>query len=312
MMLSRVAERLYWFARYVERTENTARLLLVRHHMVLDLPAKVQPGWNHLIEVLGANEEFRHVPGKASEKNVVSFVFGNRDHSGSIYSSLRKARENLRTTREVMPTEVWERINSLYLSVARRGNQDLPRSMRHRVLNDIIQRCQQITGMLAGTMIHEDAYQFIRIGRNLERADMGSRIIDVGSAYLLGSDEENQPFRGTLWVGVLKSLSAYQMYRMTVRRNVNAEDVLAFLLLSPTFPRALAHSLEVVESSIQKLPCHDNPLAVISEVHKELQQADLERLQGAALHAFIDEVQLRIDRVHEAIYHSWFAPELAV
>ena len=310
-MLSRVAERLYWYARYIERTENTARLLLVRHNLMLDLPGQVQPGWNLLIDVMGASEAFRGIPGKATEKSVISFIFGNRDNPGSILSSIAHARENIRTTREVMPSEVWERTNSLYLSVARRGRQELPRSMRHKVLNDIIQRCQQITGMLAGTMSHEAGYQFIRIGRNLERSDMSTRIIDVGSAQLLGADEEAMPFQSALWIDVLKSLSAYQMYRQIVRRRVNADDVLHFLFHSRTFPRAVIHTLGEIASSIELLPNNKKALAAIRKVNKTLETVDIDQLRGADLHDFIDQLQIQLDQIHNIIYTSWFAPELA-
>ena len=310
-MLSRVAERLYWFARYVERTENTARLLLVQHHLVLDLPARVQPPWSLLIDVLGADDAFKQVPGRATEKGVVSFAFGNHDNPGSIISSLRYARENMRTTREVMPKEGWERINSLYLSVAQRRKQGLSRSLRHRVLNDIIQRCQQVNGMLSGCMTHEAGYNFTVIGRNLERADMTTRIIDVGSARLSGADEENLPYRGALWVGVLKSLSAYQMYLQTVQGKVNSSDVLAFLLMSRTFPRALAHALQEITSSIGTLPHNDQPLQATEEAGELLHGADTGQLHGASLHQFIDDMQLRLEQVHDTIYTTWFAPELA-
>jgi uncharacterized alpha-E superfamily protein len=310
-MLSRVAERLYWYARYIERTENTARLLLVRHNLMLDLPGQVQPGWNLLIDVMGASEAFRGIPGKATEKNVISFIFGNRDNPGSILSSIAHARENIRTTREVMPSEVWERTNSLYLSVVRRGRQELPRSMRHKVLNDIIQRCQQITGMLAGSMSHEAGYQFIRIGRNLERSDMSTRIIDVGSARLLGADEEAMPFQSALWIDVLKSLSAYQMYRQIVRRRVNADDVLHFLFDSRTFPRAVIHTLGEIASSIELLPNNKKAIAAIRKVNKTLETVDIDQLRGEDLHDFIDQLQIQFDQIHNIIYKSWFAPELA-
>jgi uncharacterized alpha-E superfamily protein len=206
---------------------------------------------------------------------------------------------------------VWERINSLYLSVAQRRKQGLPRSLRHRVLNDIIQRCQQINGMLSGCMTHEYGYNFMVVGRNLERADMTTRIIDVGSARLLGADEENLPYRGTLWVGVLKSLSAYQMYMQSVKRNVNAADALSFLLLHRGFPRAMAHTLQEIAVSVGTLPRNDQALAVVGETVRLLENADTERLHGTALHEFIDELQLRLVRVHDTICTSWFAPELA-
>jgi uncharacterized alpha-E superfamily protein len=278
---------------------------------MLDLPGQVQPGWNLLIDVMGASEAFRGIPGKATEKNVISFIFGNRDNPGSILSSIAHARENIRTTREVMPSEVWERTNSLYLSVVRRGRQELPRSMRHKVLNDIIQRCQQITGMLAGSMSHEAGYQFIRIGRNLERSDMSTRIIDVGSARLLGADEEAMPFQSALWIDVLKSLSAYQMYRQIVRRRVNADDVLHFLFDSRTFPRAVIHTLGEIASSIELLPNNKKAIAAIRKVNKTLETVDIDQLRGEDLHDFIDQLQIQFDQIHNIIYKSWFAPELA-
>jgi uncharacterized alpha-E superfamily protein len=308
-MLSTVAERLYWMARYIERTENIARLMLVQNHLVLDLPRHIRPGWDLMIEVLGTGELFAALPGKPTEKNIIAFLFGSRDNSSSVLSSLAAARENVRTTREVLPTETWERINSLYLSVAQRGARGLPGNIRHKVLNDIVQRCQQITGMLAGSMNNDDAYQFIRIGRNLERADMSTRIIDTASARLMGDSDEIQPYRNVLWVSVLKSLSAYQMYRLSVRRNVNPEDVLHFLLDSTVFPRALAHTLNEIDTSIGLLPRNREPLGAIATVKHALSRAEPEKLRNDALHVFIDEIQLMLEGIHSAINQTWFDPE---
>jgi len=308
-MLSCVAERLYWFARYVERSENTARLLLVRHNLILDLPVSVQPSWDLLIDVMGVRESFEAAQVKPIEKNIVSFVFGDRDNPSSIVSSLAAARENMRISREVMPGETWERINSLYLSVARRGKKDLPRNSRHKVLNDIIQRCQQITGMLAGCMNHEDAYQFIRIGRNLERGDMSTRIIDVATAQLLGADEEILLYRNVLWVSVLQSLSAYQMYRLNVRRNVQPGDVLEFLLRNVIFPRSVGHTLQEIESSIAALPLNTLPSKVTRSVIRKLKSTNVPTLRGEELHHFIDEIQLRLGKIHDAIVKTWFHPD---
>ena len=308
-MLSRVAERVYWLGRFLERTENTARLLLVRHNAVLDLPKEVQPGWDMLLQVLGAEETFSKVSGAATEKNIISFVFGERDNPSSIISSLAGARENMRTTREILPSETWERVNSLYLSVARRSNKDLPHGVRHSVLNNIVQSCQQVTGLLAGSMNQDAAYQFVRLGRNLERADMSTRIIDAASAGLMGNVDETSPFRNVLWISVLQSLSAYQMYRLNVRRNVNRKDVLAFLFQSTVFPRAVAHSLLQIENSMKLLPDHKSALAVAANLRKQLKETDFNTLEGPALHDYIDALQLQLVDVHNAIGVSWFAHE---
>jgi len=305
-MLSRVAERVYWLARYLERVENSARLILVRHQSVLDLPREVQPDWDLLLKALGAEKDFAALPGSATEKNIISFVFGERENPSSIISSLSSARENMRTTREILPSETWERVNSLYLSVARRSNKDLPRAQRHGVLNNIIQCCQQITGMLAGTMNQDSAYQFMRMGRLLERADMSTRIIDVGSEGLIGENGEESPYRNVLWISVLQSLSAHQMYRLNVQRNVSSADVLEFLLQNTVFPRSVAHTLEQLEGSVKQLPHHRPALNAVRRVQRKLKNADCSELAGEDLHDFIDRMQGRFGDIHQALATSWF------
>lgn len=307
-MLARTAERVYWLGRFLERTENTARLILVRHQAILDLPKEVQPSWDLLLHVLGADEGFAALPGVANEKNIISYVFGERENPSSIISSLTNARENMRTSREILPSETWERINSLYLSVARRSTKDLPRGVRHSVLNNIVQSCQQITGMLAGTMNQDAAYQFVRLGRNLERADMSTRIIDAASAGLMGKAEDISPYRNVLWISVLQSLSAYQMYRLNVQRNVSPEDVLEFLFQSEVFPRAVAHCLGELKNSMEQLPDHKPALKVIGRVRGNLAGMDSSSLAGVALHDFIDELQVELEAIHVAISSTWFAP----
>jgi uncharacterized alpha-E superfamily protein len=215
----------------------------------------------------------------------------------------------MRTTREILPSETWERVNSLYLSVARRSHKDLPRGMRHSVLNNIVQSCQQVTGMLSGSMNHDAVYQFVRLGRNLERADMSTRIIDAASAGLMGNIHETSPFRNVLWISVLQSLSAYQMYRLSVGRSVTPEDVLSFLFQSTTFPRAIAHTLQEMESSMKSLPDNENALRVVKALRRQLKDTDCSALAGPALHDFIDDLQLQLLEVHRVIGVSWFAHE---
>lgn len=305
-MLSRVAERVYWLARYLERTENTARLILVRHHSILDMPTSEQPAWGLLLEVLGTREHFDARPGAPTEKNIISYVFGERENSSSILSCLAAARENMRTTREILPSETWELVNSLYLSVARRSNKDLPRGSRYKVLNGIVLSCQQITGMLAGSMNQDAAYQFLRIGRNLERADMTTRIIDAGAAELGGEDDEVSPWQNVLWISVLQSLSAYQMYRLHVQRNVQPEEVLSFLLQGKIFPRSVAHSLQVIDDCAGDLPLNKDTLKVIASAQRKLKRVNNANLKGPALHQFIDQMQLKFGDIHSSIASTWF------
>lgn len=312
-MLSRVAERIYWLARYLERTEDTARLILVRHQSSLDLPRAVQPGWELLLEVLSAKEHFSALPGAANEENIIRYVFCESANASSLLSSITAARENMRTTREILPSETWEQVNSLYLSVAQRRKRGLPRDSRHTVLNNIIRSCQQITGMFSGTMSHDAAYQFLRMGRMLERADMISRIIDVGTADLMAGDEARLPYQNVLWISVLQSLSAYQMYRLSVRSNVNPTDVVEFLLHDRDFPRALVHSLLELEASMQLLPDNDSALKVVRKLLRRLKSgrgSEFDSMPiGVELHDLLDELQLELQSIHAAIQATWFSPD---
>ena len=175
-------------------------------------------------------------------------------------------------------------------------------------LSQIVQRCQGITGLLAGTMSHDAAYQFVRIGRNLERFDMTSRIIDVGSATLLARGAELERLEGRLWTYLLRALSAHQMYRQYVRRQIRPEIVLGFLLQDTHFPRAMAHTLGEIESCITLLPRHEETLQSISELSQQVLASDVGKLYPQGLHAFLDRLQLELGGLHQKIVHTWFAP----
>lgn len=284
--------------------------MLVRHQLILDLPTEIQPQWQVLIDMLGVTELFEKTQRASTEKNVTAFIFSDRDNPGSIVSSISSARENMRTTREILPSETWESVNAMYLSVKERAGKDLPRSKRHKVLNEIIKSCQHISGLLAGTMNHDEAYQFILMGRKLERSDMSSRIVDVGTASLAGEKSETIPYQNVLWISILRSLSAYQMYRLNVRRKVEPESVLHFLIKSTVFPRAVAHNLLELEACVKKLSNHSRPLAEIERLLGKLDRMHTQDFQSKSLHVFIDELQKTLAHIHSSIELAWFRPEL--
>ena len=184
----------------------------------------------------------------------------HRDGS-SILSTLLKVRENARTTREIIPSEAFEQINNLYHYTKDNAAAGVSRGPRNRLLEKVIESCQQINGLLTGSLSHNHVHRFLRIGRCLERADMTTRIVEVGSFNLLpnlskvsGADNDAlKPYQDTLWMSVLKSLSAYQMYRQHVQDRVNGKDVVKFLLQDEQFPRALSYCLIRVENSLSEL-----------------------------------------------------------
>lgn len=310
-MLSRVAERVYWLGRYVERAENTARLVYVYWHLMLDVPVHVQPGWATLVDIVGSQASFAQRGVPADERHVVRFLLADRANPGSVLSSLGMARENARTTREILPLEAWEHVNDVYLSARERAPTGVGRRGRQPFLQSVIAACQSFTGIITGCMSHDDAYNFIRIGRDLERADMTTRLLDVGAGALElrpPADEDDDPYASVLWMSVLRSLSAYQVYRQHVRDRVNAEDVVAYLLQDDRFPRAVAYCLGDLEARLRQLPRHEEAVRAVAQSKRRVQDAHIAPLLDHGLHEFIDELQLGFANVHERVAATWFLP----
>ncbi|AWL13177.1 hypothetical protein HMF8227_02726 [Saliniradius amylolyticus] len=306
-MLSRVANNLFWMARYLERAENTARVVNVNSHLLLDLPKTVKLGWEPIIDILSAPDHFYQFYDQADERSVVKYMVTDNRNPGSIMQSLTMARENARTIREVMPRESWEQINDLYLSAKEHCQSVLTHRHRYESLIRIIRGNQTITGMLSGTMTHDEGYAFLSLGRNLERADMTTRIIDVRSANLLQEVSHSaSAFENIQWMGVLKSLSAYQMYRREMRIRITRADVLRFLLLEPRFPRSLNHSLEQIELLLQTLPAHEESVESVASLQSRLLDAKPQALKQTKLHEFIDDMQLGLGEVGGHIQASYF------
>ena len=184
-MLSRVANKIYWMARYLERAENTARIINVNTHLLLDLPKRVRLGWEPIIDITSKRDYFYSLYEEADEHSVVRFMVTDMRNPDSMLSTLNMARENTRTIRDIIPREVWEQVNTLYLNAKTNARSVTTQRHRYDYLRSIIAGVQTVSGMLAGTMTHDEGYDFLRMGRNLERADMTTRIIDVRSASLV-------------------------------------------------------------------------------------------------------------------------------
>ncbi|MFC0266501.1 alpha-E domain-containing protein [Kushneria aurantia] len=309
-MLSRVAENLYWMARYVERAEDTARLVSVNANLLLDMPSRAALSWSTLIDITGNGEQFDSLYERRSEANVVEFLCVSPQNGGSILSSLAAARENLRTTRDVVPREIWEEINLCYLELGEQSRKSFGTRQRDDFLKRVVRACQHLTGLIEGTLSYSEARTFMSLGRYLERADMTTRIIDVRSENLLPrSPGELIPFEHLQWMSVLKSLTAYQMYRQEVRLRVRGPDVLHFVLQSRTLPRSVLCSLEEASLELQHLPHHDRPLAMATLVRAEVAEADVQKLAHSPdeLHQLIDDFQIGFNNLHEAIASTWFA-----
>jgi len=308
-LLSRVAENVYWLARYLERAENSARLINVNSNLLLDLPPEYRPGWLALIDITGSRELFDKRERRLEERDIVNFLIADLDNPGSILASIRSARENARTLRDVLPNEVWEHLNELFMEIKEELPAALGKRTRFPFLRRIIRAMQTLTGELEGTMSRNDAFTIMTLGRNLERADMTSRIIDVRSAQPLSADAPGfGPFETIQWLNLLKSLSGEQMYRLSERTRVSRTAVLEFVLRDRYFPRACLFCLKEAEHSLLELPRSAGVLGVLEGTCGFLANAALAQLDQPGLHEFIDRLQLHINAVHQGVAQTYFPP----
>lgn len=307
-MLSRVASNLYWFGRYIQRAENIARLINVRANLLFDLPREVETGWGPILEILGAEENFRARYADSNELNSVRFLILDTENPGSIASSLQSAREIMRTVRDSLPSEAWEKLNDLHLYIQEKGEKSLSRNKRGELLARVTDGVLLLHGTLSNNMSHDEGFQLLRIGTNLEQADMTTRIIDVRSSSLIRTraSEDLAPFQNIQWMSVLRSLTGYQMYRRHVRVRVTGPNVLRFLLQDREFPRSVTFCLNMIASTLPHLPEHRRIARTLDRTRGLTHDANLDQLVESGLHELMDEIQIGLAQVHEALDEAFF------
>lgn len=310
--LSSTAQRAYWLGRYLERASNTARLVMVNANLLMDLPVRVPHGWLPLIEILAVEDEFQAAYGEVSddpaqsERSVARFLLREARNPGSILNSLNFARENARALRGTLPKAAFEYINDAHLFAKEALAEPLSRTRRNNGLTYIVQRMQQIDGFLSSTMLHDTAWQFIRLGNFIERADMTTRIIDLPTLDSSGPEAGLEAYADNQWRSVLDSLDAVQAFTVTMQSPINQEDVLEFLFKSPEMPRSLLRTVTSARNCLRAIPRNTVPLAQANQMRRQLQRARVRTLSGPRLHKYVDSRQKQISSLHQKIAETYF------
>jgi uncharacterized alpha-E superfamily protein len=312
-MLSRVADSIYWMSRYIERAENVARFIDVNLHLMLDVPVGAAEQWEPLVQTTGDVKMFEERYGKPTKENVVAFLTFDPDNPNSIVSCLRVARENARTVREIISSEMWEQANKFYLMVREAANDDRVTEEPHAFFTEIKMASHLFVGITDVTMSHGEGWHFGRVGRLLERADKTSRILDVKYFILLPSvTDVGSPFDDIQWAAVLKSASAFEMYRKRFGR-LTPDRVADFLILDREFPRAMHYCVVKAEESLHAisgaaLGTFQNVAEQrLGRVRSELGYAQIQEIISGGLHEFLDAFQAKLNRVGDAIHETFFA-----
>ncbi|MDB6024785.1 MAG: hypothetical protein JWM68_1008 [Verrucomicrobiales bacterium] len=311
-MLSRVAESIYWMSRYVERAENVARFIGVNLTLMLDSSDREQQWWP-LVNTTGDHKDFEKRYKFATEENVLHFLTFDRDNPNSIISCLRSARENARSVREIISSEMWLQLNTFYLKVNDAATTGKGMESPHDFYTDVKLSSHLFTGITDATMTHGEGWHFCRLGRKLERADKTSRILDVKYFILLRSVADvGTPLDDTQWAAVLRSASAFEMYRKRHGR-ISPNGIVQFLLLDSEFPRAIRFCLSAANDSLHAISgtpldkASNNVETLLSGLCSNLASAGVDEIVKSGLHEHLDNLQDQMNLVGTGIFETFFA-----
>lgn len=314
-MLSRVANSLYWMNRYLERAENTARLIESKLHMLLDLPSMRQDpnAWKPLVDITGDEQYFADNIGSYKRDDVIFFHTFDRNYPHSIIACLTAARENARSVREIIPSEMWENINNLYLAINESAARLKASKNPHKFYFDIKMACHLILGIAYSTMSHGEAWYFSQLGRLLERADKTSRILDVKYFIILPRiDYVGSSLDSVQWAALLKSISSLEMYRKRFNL-ISSRNIVDFLIFDREFPRSILYCIRHAERAyfnINGTPfgVYDNDLArQFGKLMGKLNYSYVDEVMAIGLHQFLDEIQSDLNNVSDGIHDNFFA-----
>ena len=316
-MLSRVADSIYWLSRYIERAENVARSIDVNLQLMLDLPVGAAQQWRPIVDTTGDSTAFAERYGIATQQNVTHFLTFDADNTNSVVSCLRTARENARSVREVISSEMWEQVNQFYLMINSAAATAGSLADPHEFFAAVKTASQLFAAVADATMTHNEGWHFCRLGRELERADKTSRLVDVKYFLLLPAVADiGTTVDDIQWAAVLRSASAFEMYRKRHGR-LSPERVVDFLLLDAEFPRAIRFCLMTARESVHAISgttagMFRNPAErLLGELCSELAYAQVEDIIAAGLHEYLDGLQTKMNDVSDGISDTFFAARVA-
>ncbi|WP_437228028.1 alpha-E domain-containing protein [Planctomicrobium sp. SH661] len=312
-MLSRVAETIYWMGRYVERAENLARFIEVSLNLILDQPDAADRQWEPLVFATGDHAIFKEKYGQPTAENVVHFLVFDREYQSSVISSLVMARENARTVREAISSEAWEQLNAFYHYVRDAAKTPSDQLELGDFFIELKQHSHLFNGTLDSTMSHNKGWHFANLGRLLERADKTSRILDVKYFTLLPTVQDvGTTIDDLQWSAVLRSVSAFEMYRKRYH-GITVHRVVEFLTLDDSFPRAIRFCIDRADDSLhQIIGSPSGSYRNIAEqrlgrLKAELAYTDVDTIINQGMHEFIDSLQTKLNQIGDAIYETFFA-----
>jgi uncharacterized alpha-E superfamily protein len=344
-MLSRTADHLFWMARYMERAENTARMLDVNYQMSL-LPQSVEAaenGWRGLLSISELSGDFARRYGEITPRAVMDYMVRVAGNGSSIRSCLMAARENARAVRGTLTTEVWETQNQTWLEFQRMVGDGAFQNSPGESFEWVKFRSHLSRGVTVGTMLQDEAFHFLRIGSFLERADNTARLLDVkfhsvehdafagapgsrngsqsqsqsqGEGDSEGEGDNPHPagkdieFDFYHWSAVLRSVSAFEVYRKVYRNVIRPERVAELLILRPDMPRSLAACMHELVANLKRVANEQSKetLRLAGRLDADLQYGRIDEILATGLHAYLTQFLERVNALGAGISRDFLVP----
>ena len=323
-MLSRTADHLFWMARYMERAENTARMLDVNYQASLmpQSAAEAEKGWKGLLSISELTGDFAERHGAVSPDSVMRYMVSDEDNGSSIRNCLRAARENARAVRGTLTTEVWETQNQTWIEFQRMvANESFLRDPSN-LFEWVKFRSHLSRGVTVGTMLQDEAFHFLRIGSFLERADNTARLLDV-KFHAVESEYHGFSNGGAAardievdfyhWSGILRSVSGFEVYRKAYRNVIRPEKVAELLILRADMPRSLAACMHEVVANLKMVANEQSTetLRRAGRLRADLQYGRIDEILATGLHAYLTQFLERVGTLGLGISRDFLVPVTA-
>ena len=319
-MLSRTADHLFWMSRYTERAENTARMLSVSYEtsMLPMRPGGAVGAWQGVLSISELIPAYQARYRDITRENVLFFMVADESNPASIISCLRAARENARAVRGVLTTEVWETQNQTWLGLRNHLQEGALGKDPGQLFEWVKYRSHLSRGVALGTMLQDEAFNFLRLGTFLERADNTARLLDVRFHAIQrdyhGIDAQRkgvQPFDFYHWSALLRSVSAFEVYRKVYRDVITPERVAELLVLRADMPRSLHASMREVVFNL-KAVAHEGAeesLRKAGRLLTDVQYSRIDEILDTGLHAYLTHFLDRVNQLGEVITKDYLVPE---
>lgn len=309
-LLSRYAECTFWFARYMERVENTARLLEVTETFARDRDGR---NWPAVVRINADEERFFKQHERAEAATVHDFYLLDADNPTSVPFAVRAARENARTIRAILSIATWRQINTFHNRMREVSSEDVRVPNASRLLDEIRRACHEHSGILEGTFFRDEAWSFYQLGRYLERADQTTRLLDIKYHLLLPSVADvGSAIDLSQWNAVLRAATGYQAFRRVYSDRMSPAAVAGFLLFNDAFPRSIVHCLNQIDWYLGQMRIRygarggEAASECLDELRAALTERSIDDIIASGLHEFIDWCQIRLGFVAAEIAKAYF------